>query len=76
MRFVKIWGGAMGGLLCAFVLVFVLLRGFVLGEDVRVGTDTVLMALVVITVPFVVGPALGAYLAARLITPAAQPPTL
>lgn len=71
MRSVKIWGGAMAGLLGAFAVVLLLLREVVLHDGTRVTTGSAVSVLVVFTVPLILGPALGAYIAAWLTMPAA-----
>jgi hypothetical protein len=71
MRSVKIWGGGMAGLLAGFVVVLLLLREVVIRDETsRVSSDTAVWALVVITVPVVLGPVLGVCLAAWLTRPA------
>jgi hypothetical protein len=71
MRSVKIWGGGMAGLLGGFVVVLLLLREVVIRDETsRVSPDIAVWALLVITVPVVLGPVLGACLAARLTRPA------
>jgi high-affinity Fe2+/Pb2+ permease len=67
MRPTSIWAGGMLGLVGASLVGYVLLLGSGLGNGERVTTETALSVLVLIVLVVVLGTALGAYLAARLI---------
>ena len=70
MRSLKIWGGGMAGLACGFLVALLLLQEAVLSNGTRVTTETGVSLLVEITVPLILGAALGGYLVALLTRPA------